>query len=116
MIIKNVDPDDEWAEKCLRNLNRDKLISIIFDAVYNKLLIPYDFYTNEPIKLSRLRKLEKEFARDNIGKLQFVEEWTFDETNLQLNKRVNSVLLAYEVFNSAGEVRGYKPAFYVRLN
>lgn len=118
MIIRNANPDDEWAEECLRNLDRNKLISIIFDAVYQESLVPYDFYTHQPISLSELRKLENnnEFSREKIGKLQFEEEWSFDEPTLQLRKKVNSILLAYEVYNSAGELRGYKPAFYVKLN
>lgn len=118
MVIKNANPDDEWAEECLRKLEREKLIQIIFDAVYEKTLIPYDYYENKPLKISDIKKLEadKEFSRDIIGKLQFEEEWSFDETTLQFRKKVNSILLAYEVYNSAGEIRGYKPAFYVRLN
>lgn len=116
MVIKNVNPDDEWAEECLMNLDREKLVSIIFDAVYNEQLMPYDYFTDEPIKLSELKTLEKDYPREIIGKLQFEEEWAFDEASLQLRKKVNSLLLAYELYNSAGEVRGYKPAFYVRLN
>lgn len=116
MVIKNANPDDEWAEECLMNLDREKLVNIIFDAVYNEQLTPYDYFTDEPIKLSDLRELEKEFAREIIGKLQFEEEWAFDEDSLKLTKKVNKLLLAYELFNSAGDIRGYKPAFYVRLN
>jgi hypothetical protein len=118
MVIKNVNPDDEWAEECLKNLDRERLIQIIFDAVYEEVLIPYDYYENKPLKISDIKKLEadKEFSRNIIGKLQFEEEWSFDENTLQFRKKVNSILLAYEVYNSVGEIRGYKPAFYVRLN
>lgn len=118
MVIKNANPEDDWTEDYLRNLDRDKLIAIIFDAVYDERLVAYDFFTDEPLKIVDLRKLEKEadFSRDKIGKLQFEEEWAFDENNMHFQKKVKSMLLAYEVFNSAGELRGYKPAFYVKLN
>lgn len=118
MVIKNANPEDDWTEDYLRNLDRDKLIAIIFDAVYDERLVAYDFFTDEPLKIIDLRKLEKEadFSRDKIGKLQFEEEWAFDENNMHFQKKVKSMLLAYEVFNSAGELRGYKPAFYVKLN
>ncbi len=118
MVIKNANPEDDWAEENLRNLDREKLLTIIFDAVYAERLIAYDFFTDEPLKVTDIRKLEKEadFSRDKIGKLQFEEEWAFDENTLQLQKKVKSMLLAYEVFNTAGELRGYKPAFYVKLN
>jgi hypothetical protein len=116
MVIKNANPDDEWAEECLMNLDREKLVNFVFDAVYSEQLTPYDYFTDEPIKLSDLKALEKEFAREIVGKLQFEEEWSFDEASLQLRKKVNKLLLAYELYNSAGEIRGYKPAFYVMLN
>lgn len=118
MVIKNANPEDDWTEEYLKNLDRDKLIAIIFDAVYDERLVAYDFFTDEPLKIVDLRKLEKEadFSRDKIGKLQFEEEWAFDENNMHFQKKVKSMLLAYEVFNSAGELRGYKPAFYVKLN
>lgn len=118
MVIKNANPEDDWTEEYLKNLDRDKLIAIIFDAVYDERLVAYDFFTDEPLKIIDLRKLEKEadFSRDKIGKLQFEEEWAFDENNMHFQKKVKSMLLAYEVFNSAGELRGYKPAFYVKLN
>jgi hypothetical protein len=116
MVIKNANPDDEWAEECLMNLDRIKLVNFVFDAVYNEQLTPYDYFTDEPMNLSDLKALEKEFAREIVGKLQFEEEWSFDEASLQLRKKVNKLLLAYELYNSAGEIRGYKPAFYVRLN
>jgi hypothetical protein len=118
MLIKNVDPEDEWTEECLRQLDRNKLVSLVFDAVYSRRLVPYDYFSDEELSLSDIRTLEKdpEFSRDRIGKLQFRENWYFDEQKLQLNKQVNYLLMAYEVYNSNGELRGYKPAFYVLLN
>lgn len=118
MLIRNIDPEDEWTEERLRQLDREKLVSLIFDAIYSKRLVPFDYFSDEKLSLSDIRKLEKdpEFSRDRIGKLQFRENWYFDEQKLQLNKKVNYLLIAYEVYNSNGDLRGYKPAFYVLLN
>jgi len=33
-----------------------------------------------------------------------------------MEKRVNSLTLGYEVFDPQGNLRGYKPAFLVKLN
>ena len=42
VIIKNPD-NDEWTDFTLRKLDKTSLVNHIFDAVYEKKLIPYDF-------------------------------------------------------------------------
>ncbi|MFO7922753.1 MAG: hypothetical protein R6U58_03605 [Bacteroidales bacterium] len=118
VVIKNPNPDDLWTEESLSNLKRDALIDLIFDAIYSKNLVPYDFFSKKALSVKDIKRLEDdpEFSRENIGKIQFLEEWYFDEENLRMEKRVNSITLGYEVFNLAGELRGYKPAFLIELN
>lgn len=118
VIVKNPVPGDLWTEECLRNLKRDGLVDILFNAIYRQELIPYDLISGRPLSVSEIMELENdpEFSRDNIGKIQFSEEWYFDEENLRMEKRVNSLSLGFEVFDSSGNLRGYKPAFMVKLN
>ncbi len=118
VIVKNPDADDLWAEQSLRNLNRRGLVDIVFNAIYSEDLVPYDYFTMEAMSVRDVMTLENdpEFSRDNIGMIQFSEEWYFDEENLRLEKRVNSISLGYEVYASDGSIRGYKPAFMVNLN
>ncbi|MFP4366146.1 MAG: hypothetical protein ACLFQA_03530 [Bacteroidales bacterium] len=118
VIVKNPVEGDEWTEECLRNLKREGLVDIIFDAIYQKELIPYDYLSEEPLTLNAIKDLENdpEFKRENIGKIQFSEEWYFDKENLRMEKRVNSLSLGYEVFDLSGNLKGYKPAFMVKLN
>ncbi len=118
VIVKNPNASDLWAEQSLRNLNREGLVDIIFNAVYRGELIPYDYFTMEVMSVRDVARLESdpEFSRDNIGMLQFSEEWYFDEENLRMEKRVNSISLGYEVYDTDGNIRGYKPAFLITLN
>ncbi len=118
VVVKNPQAEDTWTEDCLRNLDREKLVDIIFDAVYRHELLPYDYISHELMSVKDIRDLENdpEFSRKNIGKIQFSEEWYFDTDNLRMEKRVNSLSLGYEVFDLSGNLRGYKPAFMVRLN
>ncbi len=118
VIVKNPDAADLWAEQSLRNLNRSGLVDIIFNAIYHEELIPYDYFTMDVMSVRDVAKLENdpEFSRDNIGMLQFSEEWYFDEDNLRMEKRVNSISLGYEVYDTDGNIRGYKPAFLINLN
>jgi hypothetical protein len=118
VVIKNPSAEDIWTEACLKNLDREGLVNMIFEAIYLAELIPYDHLSNEPLSIRDIENLENdpEFSRKTIGKIQFSEEWYFDRDNLRMEKRVNSMALGYEVFDIAGNLRGYKPAFMVILN
>ncbi|TVR73613.1 MAG: hypothetical protein EA408_04740 [Marinilabiliales bacterium] len=118
VIVKNPDAEDLWTEETLRNLNRGGFVDIIFNAVYREELVAFDYFTGQALTVRDVADLENdpEFSRENIGMLQFNEEWYFDEENLRMEKRVNSVSLGYEVYDAEGRIRGYKPAFLINLN
>jgi len=81
-------------------------------------LIPYDYFSQKALSAGEIRELEDSpgFSREKVGRIQFSEEWYFDEDNLRMEKRVNSLTLGYEVYDYEGNLRGYKPAFLVKLN
>lgn len=110
--------DDEWTDYTLRNLNNSMLVDKIFEAVYAGKLKPYEFFHNNPLSIKDIKALEEksEFSRDKIGKIQFEEAWYYDNKNQKMIKKVHSMMLAYEYYNSLGELRGYKPAFKVYFN
>jgi len=118
VIIKNPYPDDEWAEKCLGYLKRDKLVDQLFNAVYNKQASAYDFFTGEEISPRDLRKIEKtkDFGREKVGKVQFAETWYFDSASLAMEKRVIYLVLGYELLGDSTEIIGYKPVFRINMN
>lgn len=116
VVIMNPD-NDEWTEYCLRNLDKKTLVNKIFKSVYAGELIPYEFFHNKPLSIDDIKALEDDptFSRDKIAKVQFEEAWYYDSVNQKMVKKVHSVMLAYEIYNSLGEIRGYKPAFKVYL-
>ncbi len=115
VIIKNVSIEDDWQEFCLKNVDRTALANIIFNGIYNGKLTAYDYQQESPMTIEEVKELEKEFSRDQIGKMQFIEEWFFDEKDMTMGKRVNEVMLAYEILNLDGEVRAYKAGVKVYL-
>lgn len=117
VIILNPD-GDEWTEYTLRNLEKETLVDEIFKLVYKGDLKPYEFFYNEPLTINDIKTLEKdpEFSRDKIAKVQFEEAWYFDAESQEMVKKVHSIMLAYEIYNFQGEIRGYKPAFKVYFN
>ena len=116
VVTKNASAEDDWTEYCLRKMDNQALANIVFNAIYNGRLTPYNYDTEEPMTIKEVKTFEKENPRKNIGTIQFVEEWYFDEKNLQMGKRVNAIMLAYELKDEEGEVRGYKAGIKVYLN
>ncbi|NJO87705.1 MAG: hypothetical protein HC831_01165 [Chloroflexia bacterium] len=115
VTIKNPDPEDNWTEEDLKGMDELALANIVLNAIYNGRLTAYDFQTEEPMTIEQVKELEAEYTRDNVGRMRFIEEWYFDEKNLQFGKRVNAIMLAYERLNNEGEAR-YIPGVMVYLN
>jgi hypothetical protein len=117
VIIKNPNPDDAWTEECLKNLDQSGFMDSLFNLVYSKQAIAYDFYTHKPLKVTDIKRMESEddFSRSNIGKIQFTEKWYFDGPTQQLQKEVISIVLGHELYTEEGLVRGYKPVFKLQL-
>ena len=114
VVIKNPD-NNEWTDYCLRKLDKTELVNHIFNAVYEGKLIPYDFFNNTPLTIDDIKNLEKdpEFNRDNIAKVQYEEAWHYNAQNQTMIKKVHSIMFAFEIYTSEGEIKGYKPAFKV---
>lgn len=117
VVIKNRDESDSWQKQWLQSFERKAFVDLLFEAVYEDRLQPYDYFSGEPMSIKEVRELEskEEFNRSRIGKIQFKERWYFDTQHLQMVKQVSAVMLAYEVSRDDGSFRGYKPAFLVKL-
>jgi hypothetical protein len=114
-FILNNDPEDSWADECLAGFDRKAFIDKTFNSINAGKLVALDYFSGEKISASKLKELEKsgEFSKDKIAKVQFEEEWFWNEQQNVLQKKVISMTFAYEVFNNAGESRGYKPIFKI---
>lgn len=119
ILIKNPNPEDRWATACLKNLKRSSFVDSIFEIAYSGDVLVTDYFTNDEISPSQLRKLEKrpERGRNAIGKIQFTERWLLNAENGVFKKDVLQIVLGYEIISTnTGEVRGYEPAFRIELN
>ncbi len=116
VVIKNSDPENDWQAECLKKVEVQTFANIIFKAVYEKRLIPYNYNLEIPMTIDEVKQLEKEFKRERVAKVQFLEEWYFDEKKLQMGKRVNAIMLAYEKYDAKGVVKSYKAGIKVYLN
>lgn len=117
VVIKNPG-DDEWTDFCLRTLDKKVLVDNLFKAVYSGKLAPHEFFSDTVITIQDVKAIEDdpEFSREKIAKVQFEEKWYYNEESNSMIKKVHSIMLAYEIYYSTGEFKGYKPAFKVYLN
>ena len=115
VVVKNPHPDDAWTDECLKKLNRESLIDNIYEGIYNGSLKTLDYFTDEEMSAEQIKDMEQaeEFNRDNIGKLQFTEIWYMNRDNYTVHKKVQSVVLGYELKRENGDIKGYKPVFRV---
>ncbi len=115
--VINRDSTDSWGDECLSNFNRKKLVDKVFTSVLDGKITPYDYFTGEKITPEQIRKMETDnvFSRKNISKIQFDEEWIWDDEKNEIRKQVISMTVAYEVFDNEGKSRGQKPIFKLKF-
>ncbi|MEA3451555.1 MAG: hypothetical protein U9Q83_06585 [Bacteroidota bacterium] len=116
VILKNPDPADDWKDYCLKEVDVEALSKVIFNAVYQGKLTPYYYRSDDSIlPIDSVKSIEVKYKIENVGKIQFNEQWYFDEEKLEMYKKVVSITLGYELVNDIGEIFGYHPAFKVFL-
>ncbi|MBN2486214.1 MAG: hypothetical protein JXB34_09595 [Bacteroidales bacterium] len=118
VIIKNTVITDPVTDEFLRYLDKTSLIDWIFSSVYSGEIIAYDYFSGAVISTDDLKDIEKSksFSRESIGKIQFAEAWYYNKEHNIFKKKVISMVLGLEQFNSDGTLRGYKPVFKLYLN
>jgi len=105
VVVKNPDPEDEWQEYSLKYFDKKALVNIIFNAIYNGRLTPYNYQYENIMTIEEVKEMEKRHPRSEIANIQFTEVWHFDEKTLNFGKKITSIMMAYEHKNLSGEVR-----------
>ena len=116
VLIKNPDIDDEWKSECLENTNVELMAKDIIMAVIDGKLKAFDYYDNHLLSKSEIKAiLKKNGEQSHIGNIQFKEEWYWDRSSFQLQKKVKSIMFGYEILDKNNKVRGYRASFVVNL-
>ncbi len=115
--VLNLDSADEWTTRRLRNVRHQKLTDLLFESVYEGKAKALDYYTREPISSEKLREMESsgKFDRNQMAQLQFEESWEIAPEQGRMTKEVQSVLLAWPVFDSKGNFQAYQAGFVIEL-
>ncbi len=116
VLVQNPDSTDEWQYQKIKNLNHKKLVDDIFNSIYSGKKPAFNYYTNQPYSIDDIRAFEESYSRKDIGKLQFEECWKYDHCTGHIEKQIFSILVAYTLYDSTGNIRGYKAGFYIKNN
>jgi hypothetical protein len=116
VLIQNPDTLNDWENTKVKRVKAQKIVNDLFELIYSKKKVAYNYYTHKPISIKKIKKLEEdeEFLRERVGKLQFTESWKYDKNTGQVQKKIHNILLAYEIYDSSNNLRGYKAAFYLK--
>ena len=135
VLIKSPDADMDWWIQNIEGAKREELVKMILDKVYEGKIQAYD-YLNKPITAEEVKNIGKRndtllmpsmeppyedslviinesLKVNDITKLRFLEEWSIDEKTLMIEKRLLGLSLVKEDFDANGELRGYKPLFWI---
>ena len=117
VVIKKSGLNDTWQDQSLKNVNQEYLINYVFNKIKTGELMPLDYILDSPLKTDEIKELlnREEFSLDKVSKIQFKETWYLTPDGILLEKKVISMIFAYELYNSDGELRGYRAAFKVNL-
>lgn len=117
VIILPQSGDDEWEVEKTEGYKGSQMIDRIFEAIYDGSVEVYDYHSGELLTRGDIRKMEQQegFGRNNIGKIQFTENWYFNPANLQIEKEIISIVPGYESRSSDGMFIGYRAGFRLDL-
>lgn len=139
VMLRNPEADPDWWVQNIEGSDREKLVKDILSRVSEGVVKAYDFHTNRPLSVEEVRKIMKrvdtisleravppydlvdtvlvtEIRLSDITKLRFLEEWKMDEKTLDFSKQVLGICPLIEKYSDSGELRGYKPLFWVFFN
>lgn len=137
--IRNTEPDMDWWVQNIEGSNREKLVQDIISQVTSGKVKAYDFFSCKPYTLQQVNDIMKhtdsvsverstppydlvdtvmvsEIHLSDISRLRFLEEWYMDDKTLAFTKNVVGICPMVERRSDSGDLRGYKPLFWVFFN
>lgn len=134
--IHNNDPEMDWWIQNIEGSNREKLVADIMKQVTSGEVKAYDFLSCKPYTADDIRKMMKhvdsisverstppydlidtvlvsEIRLGDITRIRFLEEWRMNEKTLEFSKKIAGICPMVERHSDSGELRGYKPMFWV---
>ena len=137
--IHNTDSEMDWWVQNIEGSNREKLVKDILARVTSGEVKAYDFLSCKLFTVAEIKSMMKrvdtisversmppydlvdtvlitEIRLGDITKLRFMEEWRMNEKSLAFTKKIAGICPLVERRTDSGELRGFKPLFWVFLD
>ena len=133
--IKTPDPDFDWWVQNIEGSKRESFIQKILDAAYSGKVKAYDSFgtllspkqvketggKDDTIVMQKMAPpygdsisiINNKLDIQKVYKLSFLEEWSMDPATLKFEKRVLGFAPLVEKREENGDIRGYRPLFWV---
>ena len=114
-VIVAAESDDPWEVEKVAGFDGAEMVDKLFESIYNGELETRDYHTGKDLSVNDIRQIEKQegFERNNIGKIQFTEDWYFDPVTLEIEKKVELIVFGYRTVSEDIERVGYMAAFEI---
>jgi hypothetical protein len=136
VIIKTPDPDFDWWMQNIEGSEREKLVHDMIYAAINGKVKAYGVLSNKLLTTDDIKGMLRhvdsvqvenpdpphqmidtvvihEVNLKEITKIRFLEEWKMDQNSLVFSKKVLGICPMVEAYMETGELKGYKPLFWV---
>ena len=115
VIIKPPVEDDLWEQEKLKGYNGTEMINDLFDGIYSGEIRVFDYLTGKSMSANDIKKIEARegLERENIGKIQFTENWSYDPVTNSMEKKITSIVFGYESKTEDVMRTGYRAVFTI---
>jgi len=137
--LQNQDAEMDWWVQNIDGASREKFIKQIFEQASSGKVKAYDFYSYKVLSVTDIKGIikqvdtisveraeppydlvdtliVKEIRLSDIKRMRFLEEWKMDDNSLAFSKTVLGICPMIEKLDESGELRGYKPLFWIFID
>lgn len=107
--------DDPWDLEKVAGFSGDLMIDDLFEGLYSGKLKARDYHSGKVLSPNDIKKIEQQpgFERNNIGKIQFTEDWYYNPTLQKIDKKVVLMVFGYKTITEDIAGAGYMAAFEI---
>lgn len=128
--------DEDW-KTVAKGIDQEKIFNTVVESVLNGKQQAFDYITDSPISSDKVKSIltttdtslidhgdgtieqkatTTTINAKDISTVKFREKWYFDKEKFMLQSQITSIALFTNAYSEAGEIRGIKALFYVKLN
>jgi hypothetical protein len=117
-VVVRAETDDEWDIEKVAGYSGNDMIDSLFESLYSGELKARDYHSGKELSPQDIKIIEKQegFERNNIGKIQFTEDWYFSPSDNNIEKRVETIVFGYKTNTEDRIGVGYMAAFEIMMN